>query len=475
MEGPQRGRSSSAGHHPNHHMNRSPSPNQFQDHSSRLDLDSSVAFTSNPFSTGITESPHPTPLQYNYLDESSRLQHFDPRPLPGDDFNGQDLESSFQQSKGIATELQPSPSNLELQHSSGHQFTSDLLSSDASSGFRDYSHHQHLTGKPGQSFDGGFLIDSDLPGGMQPQHQSINPADIMSNMSSPQNLNPTPPNLLPPESTSPRGGSPAPHQGPIYSPNHSRHTSLDPSSAIFPHGQLPPDWSNMQFQGHRRAPSEHSDVSSSVTPSPFLAQDGFDAFDQNPSPMLAAQQDQLYQDALGIERFTLSDPQQRISPGHSPFVSPRMSPQPGLGLPQENNFMLSPDLRSFGGGPGPEIYTGQPDDFSQFGVRHGSGDLGQAAQMAPPEINVEYAPNTRQTGFEPSRPETDLDALSPPESGQSLPKSPKAGPTNTPDRSTRTPPSQIRPKPFPPRHSRCKRLHPLRARHHPPPTFPLPL
>lgn len=357
------------------------------------------------------------------------MQHFDPQPLPGDHFNGQDLETSFQ-SNGIATELQHSPSNLDIQNSSAHQFSSDLLPSDTSSGFGDFTqHHQDLTGKQRQSFDGGFLIDSDLPGGMQPQHQSINPADIMSsNMSSPQNLIPTPPNLIPPESTSPRGGSPAPHQGQIYSPNHSRHASLDPSSAIFPHGQQPADWSNMlqqqQFQTHRRAQSEHSDVSSSVAPSPFLAQEGFDAFDQNPSPMLAAQQDQLYQDALAIEQFSLSDPQQhpRMSPAHSPFVSPRMSPQTGLGLPhglpQESSFLLSQDMQNFSGGSRSELYAGQPEDFSQFGARHGSGDLGQAAQMAPPEINVEYAPNTRQSSFEPSRPETDHDALSPPESGR---------------------------------------------------------
>lgn len=431
MEGPQRGRSSSAGHHPNHpnhHMNHSPSPHHFQDHSSGLDLDSSlgpVGFTSGAFSTDITASTHPDDLQYNYLDESSRLQHFDPQQLPGEHFNGQDLDPSFQPN-GIATDLRHSPSNLDIQHSS-HQFGSDLLS-DTSSGFGDFSHHQDLTGKQGQSFDGAFLLDSDTQGGMQPQHQSINPADIMSNMSSPQNLIPTPPNLIAPESISPRGSSPAPQ---IYSPNHSRNASLDPSSAIFPHGQQSSEWSSMlqqqQFQTHRRAPSEHSDVSSSVAPSPYLIQqDGFEGFDQNPSPMLNPQQDtQLYQDALGIERFSISDSQPpRMSPRHSPFVSPRMSPQPGLGLPHglpvENNFMLSQDMRNFSGDPGPEIYSDQPDEYSQFGARHGSSDLGQAAQMAPPEINVEYAPTTRPSGFEPSRLETDLDALSPPESGQSL-------------------------------------------------------
>lgn len=434
MEGSHRGRSSSASHQLTNHLSHSPSPHPFQDRTSHLDIDSSIsaaAYASGAFNAGSASDAAQTDLQYSYIAEPLKLHHYDPDALQGNQLNGQDLEQSFRPN-GIATDLQHRPVSLDTRHSS-HRFTPDLLSQDVSNGFGDFPQLGDLGGKQSQAFDNGFLIDQDLQGGMQPQLQSINPADIMSTMSSPQNLIPTPPSLMPPDSTSPRGGSPSPHQNPLYSPNHSRHASLDPSSAIFPHGQQPADWSGMlqqtQFQGHRRAPSEQSDVSSSVAPSPYLQQDGFETFDHNPSPMLHAQQDsQLYQDALGMEQFSLSDSQQqqqqqqsqhsRLSPRHSPYVSPRMSPQLGLGLPQENNFMLSHDLHSnFDGAAGTEIYAGQADTFSPFGARHGSGDLGQAAHMAPPEINVEFAPTTRQSSFEPSRSDNDHDALSPPERG----------------------------------------------------------
>lgn len=192
--------------------------------------------------------------------------------------------------------------------------------------------------------------------------------------------------------------------------------------------------SGAQFQTHRRAPSEHSEVSS-VAPSPYLGQqDSFETFDQSHSPMLAAQQDpQLYTDALGIETFSLSDPQQQvqqhhqqpqheqhISPHHSPYPSPRMTPHPGFGMPQDTNFMLSHDMQNnFTRQPGPQMYTNPPgQDFGHFPMRNDPSDMGQAAQMAPPEINVELAPPSRQSQFEPLRPDNDLDALSPPERGK---------------------------------------------------------
>lgn len=381
MEGTQRGRSPSGGQHqphPNHHMNHSLS-RHFPE---GLDLDTSItsaAYPSNSFSADVPQQTYCHEIPFAPYINDSPLQNF-----------------------------------------------SGLLIPDISKSFGDL--HQDPTAKQEHHYSrGGFLpTDPDLSCGMQ---QSINPADLMSNMSSPQNLIPTPPNLVPPESTSPRAGSPAPHQSQLYSPEHSRHTSLDPSSAMFTHGQQGQDWTSMlqqnQFRKHQRAPSEYSDVSSSVAHSPFLTQPesvGFDGFDQNPSPLLNPQDNNnLYQDALGIGNFSLSDPQQQqqqqlLSPRHSPYVSPRMTPQQGLEVPQDNNFVLSQlDLHNnFNGGPGPEIYTSQPETYSPFAARHGSGDLGQAAQMAPPEINVEFAPTTRQPVFEPSATENDHDALSPP-------------------------------------------------------------
>lgn len=384
MEGTQRGRSPSGGHHqphPNHHMNN---PLPLRHFPEGLDLDTSItsaAYSASSFSSNIPQQSYSHDLAFPpYINDSPPLQNF-----------------------------------------------SSLLIPDTSKVFGDFPQHQDLTAKQEQHYSrGGLLsIEPDLSSGMQ---QSINPADLMSAMSSPQNLIPTPPNLIPLEPTSPRAGSPAPHQGQLYSPAHSRHTSLDPSSAMFAHGQQGQDWTSMlqqhQFRRHQRAPSEYSDVSSSVAHSPFLTQPengGFDGFDQNPSPLLNAQDNKnLYQDALGIGNFSLSDPQQQqqqlISPRHSPYVSPRMTPQQGLDVPQDNNFVLSQhDLHNnFNEGPGPEIYTSQPETYSPFPTRHGSSDLGQAAQMAPPEINVEFAPTTRHPVFEPSATENDHDALSPP-------------------------------------------------------------
>lgn len=384
MEGTQRRRSPSGGQHqthPNHHMNPSLSSHHF---SECLDLDTSItsaAYSSSSFSNDIPP-------------------------------------------QNFCHEIQFAPYNNDppsLQNLSG------LLIPETPKGFGDFPQHQDPIAKQEHRYGrGDFLsIEADLSCGMQ--QQSIHPADLMSTMSSPQNLIPTPPNLIPLESTSPRAGSPAPHQNQLFPSDHSRHTSLDPSSAMFPHGPQGQDWASMlqqnQFRKHQRAPSEYSDVSSSVAHSPFLTQPesgGFDGFDQNPSPLLNAQDNNnLYQDALGIGNFSLSDPQQQqqlISPRHSPYVSPRMTPQQGLEVPQDNNFVLSQhDLHNnFNGGPGPEIYTSQPETFSPFAMRTGSSDLGHATQMAPPEINVEFAPTTRQPVFEPSATENDHDALSPP-------------------------------------------------------------
>ena len=429
MEEQIRRRSSSAGRPSNQHLNHVPSANHFQDHNSHLDIDPAInssAFTSGSFNPDGSSPNVNAHSQYNFpIPASIPGPPFKNQGLSNNNFDQRDLEQSYPQHDNT-TNLQNPSSNLTLQQSSP-QFPSELIGSNAPNGFEDLSQHD-LAGKIGQDFSNPFLIETDLQGSIQPPHQSINPADIMSNMSSPQNLIPTPPNLMLPESHSPRQGSPAPSPGQMYSPNHSRHTSLDPSSAIFNQGQQQNDWTGMQFQIHRRAPSEHSDVSSSVAPSPYLQQhDGFD-LDQNPSPMIGPQPDNpLYQDALGIGDFTLSDPQQqqqqqqqqRMSPRHSPFVSPRMHPQAGLGLMQENNFMLTDMNNNFNGGPGPEMFTTQNDAFPLFHQRHGSNDMGRATQMVPPEINVEFAPNTRQSTVEPSRQDNDYDALSPPDRGLS--------------------------------------------------------
>ncbi|KAL8914457.1 MAG: hypothetical protein Q9171_000962 [Xanthocarpia ochracea] len=428
MEGQQlRGRSPSVGHQPNHNIRHSPSPHQFQDYNHNLSIDSSV---SNPNFNSLSFSPNDTSpvghdVQYSlpasFLDNSLHPPPYQQQHvLPSNDFGDLDQKNPYQQDNpGSSIYRDPSPSHLNLQQSTQH-FNPDLLASGSTNGFEDFEHQHSFASKQENT----FLIDPQLD--MQAQNQSINPADIMSNMSSPQNMMPTPPNLMPPDQNSSGHGSPQPNQGQFYSPHHSRHASasLDPSAALT-QGQSHGDWMGFtgeQFQTHRRAPSEHSDFSSSVAPSPLLPQqDSFENYDQ-PSPMLNPQQDnQTYHDALGIGQFSISDPQQQHqSPRHSPFVSPRMSPRPGYGMPPDQ-FQLAQDLQtSFNGRSGSDVYSSPNDaSFAHFQQRLSSVDMGQAAQMTPPEISVDLAPPSNLSNVVPLRPENDLDALSPPARGMS--------------------------------------------------------
>jgi hypothetical protein len=419
MEGQQhRGRSWSAGQQSNQGIRHPPSPHNFHSQTSPTGIPTTSTFHSQSFNS----NPSPPTGQYNlpavpYLNGSAQQPQFQQHVLPSNDFTHQQYGQSYHHS-GLESDFPQEPSHLNT-HQGNQQFQSDALGINPH--FETFSSEQDFIGKQGESFGNEFMLDPSLDTNIQPQGH-INPADIMSNMSSPQNMIPTPPNqLMPPEAHSSGPNSPISNQGSQWSPHHSRHTSLDPSAA-FTNGQQPSEWAGVQFHTHRRAPSEHSDVSSSVAPSPFLQQqDSFDQFDHNPSPMLSAQQDpQLFENGgLGIESFSLSEPHnQRHSPRHSPFVSPRMSPQPGLGMAQDAKFMPLPN-NSFNGGPGSEIYTNATEQFPQFPPeeRLGSNDMGQAAQMAPPEINVEFAPTTRQLNFDPPGYENEFDALSPPVRG----------------------------------------------------------
>ncbi|KAL8798712.1 MAG: hypothetical protein Q9182_006445 [Xanthomendoza sp. 2 TL-2023] len=426
-----RGRSPSVGRQSNHNIRHSPSPHHFHDYHHNLTIDPSATnpkFNSLSFSPDST-SPVGHDVQYSlsasFLDNSLQPPSYQQQHiLPSNDFGDLDQKDSYQHDNPNSNlPRASSPSHLHLQQPN-HQFNPDLLGSSSADTFGNLEHQHTFTGKREHNLDNNFLLDPQLE--MQAQHQSINPAELMSNMSSPQNMMPTPPNLMPPDQTSSNHGSPQLNQGQFYSPHHSRHpsASLDPSTA-FNQAQSHGDWTGYtgeQFQTHRRAPSEHSDFSSSVAPSPLLPQqDSFEAFDQ-PSPMLNAQQDnQMYHDALGIGQFSISDPQQqhqerKFSPGHSPYVSPRMSPCSGYGIPPDQS-QLSQDMQTnFNGRPGPDVYPNPNDaSFAHFQHRLNSGDMGQAAQMAPPEISVDLAPPSIPSNFVPLRPENDLnDALSPP-------------------------------------------------------------
>ena len=434
MEGQQRTRSSSVGHQQSPNISHTSSSQPYPEQNTGLGLDPLISlstFTNNAFNKTLPSTTN-SAEQYNfptsYLEATAQDPPFQQHTVPSNDFPNQDPAPAFKHRSSIP-DVQQRPEHLNLQQSN-HRFSAEFLHTDAPNNFVDSFESQDIAVKQDQSYENDFMLDPSLQASTRPPNQSINPADIMSTMSSPQSHLPTPPNLMPPDPRSSPGQSPSSQQGQFYTPGHSRNGSLEPARA-YTHGHQPPDWTGMlgttSFQQHRRAPSEHSDVSS-VAPSPFLQQhDNFDSFDQNRSPMLGAQQDQtVYQDAL--ERFSLSDAQQQHqqqqqgrSPRHTPYASPRIGPHHGLGLSQDNPFILgSNDIASqFNGRPGPEIYTSQPEQvFPQYQSGNGSIDMGQAAQMAPPEINVELAPPSRLQGFEPHHSENDLDALSPPERGK---------------------------------------------------------
>ncbi|RQM06872.1 hypothetical protein DH86_00000007, partial [Scytalidium sp. 3C] len=248
-------------------------------------------------------------------------------------------------------EDQSSPYNQPQQTS----FTQELMGANLSPSFNDgdFALYSNQSSQNDQ-YDPSLFVNELSP---PPTNQSINPAEL--NMSSPQHT-PTPPNMLQGDRRSPSSAHQSPslsQQGFVQnqlhpSPGHSRQTSLGPESAAFPQGIPPTDWGMLppQFTGHRRTPSEYSDVSaSSVHHSPNLVQhDTFDAIEQHHSPMQNPQDAGLYQEVLSIGNFSLSDsqiqhsasPRAGLTPSHSPAISPRLGPQSMPTLNQPNNFML---------------------------------------------------------------------------------------------------------------------------------------
>jgi transcription factor CRZ1 len=241
---------------------------------------------------------------------------------------------------------------------------------------------------------------------------------LMNQMATTQAHSPTPPHLLV-QPDMHRASSASPHhspnmnQGGFPSPGqHSRHASLDPASAAFPQGQNN-EWSNM-YRGHRRTPSDaYSDVSSSAHPSPYLG--NTEQFNDNPSPLLQAQQDPaMFQDVMTFGQFSLNESSsQHASPAHSPHISPRLLPtqQPLPQFTAENNFGLNNQFNQGGLG----VYPNPPSETFPS-LHNNSVDMGQADQMSPPEINIDFAPPSRQPSFGPGpKSENGENALSPPD------------------------------------------------------------
>ena len=316
-----------------------------------------------------------------------------------------------------------SPSALS-QHNSpgGANTTSD------SSAFPDFNFNLDQN----TSVDPSLLTDID-PNSIDLLENAGASLDPMATMQM-QPSSPTPPHLLP-EMARRHSNSPSPQASPSYqhatfgtqSRPRGPSETLDPSSAMFPQGQN--EWSDMgAYRGHRRIPSDnYSDYSShSNQASPFMqTMDSFDA-NAHSSPLLNPSQDPAFNDGLGLQQFSLNEnpvPQQQSyhSPGQSPRLSPRLMPQQQHQLPpftSENNFGMNtimtgqyvPQQQN-----GLEMFPGAGHEpFPSLNNQQSpGGDLGNADQMSPPEINIDYAPPTRQP-TDNARPGNDGEALSPP-------------------------------------------------------------
>lgn len=372
-------------------------------------LVATTSFNNGSFPASDTGVPHDSnQFLYNpYQDLNSsaspqNLQLHSHTSPPADQHFAQSFEASF------AGQLEQTANTKRMQGEEGLQHSDPNRVED----FPLYQNMNHNTNNPSvQDIDPSLMYDPQYQPGPA-VNQSVNPADL-SRMSSPNN--PSPPNLAPPEPYSSPGqqqpSSPT-SPGTYYTPQHSRHASLDPASAAFmTAGQGHSDWQGMlenpSFQGHRRTPSEHSDVSS-VTHSPFMSHHDYDPADNNnPSPHLTAQNDpSLYENALAIEGFSISEPQpQAFSPAHSPYISPQLSPQQIGDFGPENNFLNQTQNIPF-----PQM---APDPYAMKN-EEAPMDMGQAAQMAAPTINVEFAPPAKNSNFEVPKSQTDMDALIPP-------------------------------------------------------------
>ncbi|PWY76236.1 C2H2 type zinc finger domain protein [Aspergillus heteromorphus CBS 117.55] len=404
----------------------SPSHHPYNDPSAGLTLDVSVATSASPYNTASFNPSNPGASDsygYNpasYLSAPSAAQTLGPT----DQTYAHNLQLPQSFDPTLLSQLDQSTGlSLQQQQQSDENFQ-NLLNSNP--GDFDFSLYQNpspsSTAAP--DYDSPLLLDPQVHGQSQPGCQAVNPADLVSQIPSPHpsaspQLSPISPqdhyHRSSPGPMSPPNSTP----GTYYTPQHSRHTSLDPATAAYLTGNVHHDWqavmANSAFQGHRRAPSEVSEVSSAA-PSPYMSQhESFDGVDNNPSPLLAPQNDPgLYDNALGIESFTLSENQQQhqqpaFSPGQSPYISPQLMPQQGTEMMPNVPYISPPAVNT--------QYPTPPTDIYAESMAQGNnipGDIGQASQMAPPSINVEFAPPSKNPNILQAKPAANLDSLSPP-------------------------------------------------------------
>ncbi|KAK7952450.1 uncharacterized protein PG986_008178 [Apiospora aurea] len=375
-----RGRSPSAGHQQQPHIrnSHSPSPHPYPSSDATIGLGLGL---DNSTATNIQQQPQFAPADFNnYNTTAAGNQFLDPTQGLAD--------TSFD-------------TTFPTQSQAG--FNQNLLTPDFNGG-GDFSLFPPTTQ--------GDQFNSPLFGGSAPSGTP----DI-NNMTSPQlHHSPTPPHHLKPDPHQPGSAhqSPAFNQHHFASPSpgqHSRNASLGPEAALLGN-QV--DWSAAQFQGHRRSPSEYSDVSSAQHSPALIAQDSFDNAhsEHGHSPMQRAQ-DGFYDGvSAGLGNFTISDPHhmaQGRSPSHSPAMSPRIPPQQMPDMGQHNrNYALGGQSQGYVSAPTisyPEAFPSLP------------ADVGMSGQMQPPAINIDFAPNARQGGEMPKQ-TMDQTSLTPPDRGR---------------------------------------------------------
>ena len=380
-----------------HHRDRSPSGSQQNSHITQLPSQSSPP----PFQTFTTDSAM-TGLGLG-LDHQQHQQQQQQRQQSGTSTSNQGYDSFTSSTYLHPTNQQANLSdpNLFDPSRSFDQSTSSYGAGDATS--TDFSLFPTSNGSNDQ-YNATLFNQS-----------TISPNNL-TNMTSPQaHHSPTPPQLLQPDALP---GSA--HQSPSFNqthfsspPSHSRHASLGPEAAFFPNQSS--EWSRPQFQGHRRTPSEFSDVSSVAHSPNLVSNDSFDADPSGHSPLQQPSDGNLYQEVLGIGSFSLSDPQHHgRSPSHSPSLSPAL-------LPQQLTDMNQHGMMSMEGGN---------DMYNDYTNIHGSGEMfptlqqnlsgPDVSQMAPPAINIDFAPNSRPVGFENHKSAMDQDSLTPPNRGTLL-------------------------------------------------------
>jgi transcription factor CRZ1 len=418
MDDQQRGRSPSASNQNRIRHTPSPSPHgAFQQSispSANVALDQSLSaninqFSHNSFGDQLAATSQPSFDPNDFLNATTTAQQ--------DQFTSTSAhDNSFLQAQSLPQAGRHSPAPIQA---GSNGFTNDFL---------DPTDNSNLSfGNDPQLFDGADFLDPQLLGGdqqQQQQDQSIDPSSLMNQMTTHQQ-NPTPPHML--QADMSRHSSASPHVSPSMPQaqfsSHSRHTSLDPSSAAFPQGMNPGWGEGQQFRGHRRSPSDaHSDVSSNFN-SPYLAsQDNFDPVDHH-SPLLQPQtNDAVFAGGIALDNFNINDqPQQpHISPIPSPHHSPRVGPQQPAQFSNDASFGLAPTTL-------PNHFGMTQTDGSMFQAQDPFPTLNQVGQaqsgaMSPPDIpdiNIMPAPPSRQASFEPPKGDGFEDTLSPPDRSKS--------------------------------------------------------